>query len=271
MFRSIVLFAAGAMILAAQDDKVTVPFRDPSGAKTLKVSLQNGSVTVKGYEGKDAIIETSTATRVQGRERHSSNIPPGMHRVDGPNFGLDVTEENNIINVVGDNNAGHITIQVPVQTSLVLRSVNGGAITVENISGSIDANHTNGGISITNVSGSVLANTTNGKVIVSLNKVTPDKAMSFTSFNGVVDCDVAVSTGDIKANVMMKTNNGEIWSDFDLKLGAGGKPPVVENHQGKGGKYKVHIDRAMYGSDQRRCGPEMQFVTYNGNILIHKK
>ena len=71
-----------------------------------------------------------------------------------------------------------------MQTNLVLRSVNGGAIAVENISGSIDANHTNGGITITNVSGSVLANTTNGKVTVSLNKVSPDKAMSFTSFNG---------------------------------------------------------------------------------------
>ncbi len=87
-------------------------------------------------------------------------------------MGLDVTEENNVITVIGTNSsAGHLTIQVPVQTNLVLRSVNGGTITVENISGSIDANHTNGGISITNVSGSVLANTTNGKVTVSLNKV----------------------------------------------------------------------------------------------------
>ena len=265
MFRSIVLIAAVAGALAAQDDKVTVPFRDPSGAKTLKVSLQNGSVTVKGYEGKDAIIEASGHGSI--RDRRPSRVPEGMHRIDNASMGLDVTEENNVINVVGDNNAGHITIQVPVQTSLILRSVNGGAITVENISGSIDANHTNGGISITNVSGSVLANTTNGKVIVSLNKVTPDKAMSFTSFNGVVDVTLPA---DIKANVMMKTNNGEIWSDFDIKLSAGGKPPVVENNQGKGGKYKVHIDRAMYGSINGG-GPEMQFVTYNGNILIHKK
>jgi DUF4097 and DUF4098 domain-containing protein YvlB len=154
-----------------------------------------------------------------------------------------------------------------VQTSLILRSVNGGAITVENISGSIDANHTNGGISITNVSGSVLANTTNGKVTVSLNKVTGDKAMSFTSFNGTVDVTLPA---DVKANVMMKTNNGEIWSDFDIKLSASGKPPVVEDSRSKNGKYKVRIDRAMYGAINGG-GPEMQFVTYNGNILIHKK
>jgi hypothetical protein len=261
-----VLFAAAGAVLAAQDsgDKITVPFRDGSAPKTLKVSLQNGSVTVKGYDGKDATIEGSGRS---SRERRPSRIPEGMHRIDNFTMGLDVTEENNTITVVGSDSAGHVTIQVPVQTSLILRSVNGGAITVENISGSIDANHTNGSINITNVSGSVLANTTNGKVIVSLNKVTGDKAMSFTSFNGTVDVTLPA---DVKSNVMMKTNNGEIWSDFDIKLSASGKPPVVEDTRGKNGKYRVRIDRSMYGTINGG-GPEMQFVTYNGNILIHKK
>jgi hypothetical protein len=267
MLKQAILFAAAGLALAAQDsgDRVTVPFRDPSGAKTLKVTLQNGSVTVKGYDGKDAQIETTA--RISGHERRPSHVPEGMHRIDNMSMGLDVTEENNVITVVGNESSGHLTIQVPVQTSLVLRSVNGGAITVENISGSIDANHTNGGISITNVSGSVLANTTNGKVTVSLNKVSADKAMSFTSFNGTVDVTLPA---DVKANVMMKTNNGEIWSDFDIKLSASGKPPVVEDSRSKNGKYKVHLDRAMYGAINGG-GPEMQFVTYNGNILIHKK
>jgi DUF4097 and DUF4098 domain-containing protein YvlB len=267
MLRQVVLFAAAGVMLAAQDsgEKVTIPFRDPSGAKTLKVSLQNGSVTVKGYDGKDALLDTSG--RITGHERRPSHVPEGMHRIDNDRMGLDVTEENNVITVIGTNSSAHLTIQVPVQTNLVLRSVNGGAITVENISGSIDANHTNGGITVTNVSGSVLANTTNGNVTVSLNKVSGDKAMSFTSFNGKVDVTLPQ---DVKANVMMKTNNGEIWSDFDIKLSATGKPPVVEDSRSSDGKYRVHLDRAMYGTINGG-GPEMQFVTYNGSILIHKK
>ena len=265
MLRQVILFAAAGVMLTAQDDRVTVPFRNATAPKTLKVSLQNGSVTVKGYDGKDALIETKA--RITGHERRPSHVPEGMHRIDNDSMGLDVTEENNVITVIGTNSSAHLTIEVPVQTNLVLRSVNGGAITVENISGSIDANHTNGGISITNVSGSVLANTTNGSVTVSLNKVTGDKAMSFTSFNGRVDVSLP---SDVKANVMMKTNNGEIWSDFDIKLTAGGKPPVVEDSRSSNGKYKVHLDRAMYGTINGG-GPEMQFVTYNGSILIHKK
>ena len=262
---AILLAAAGVMLAAEDTDSVTIPFRDPNGAKTLKVSLENGSVTVRGYEGKDALIETGG--RINGHERRPSHVPEGMHRIDNMSMGLDVTEDNNTITVVGGNNTGHVTIQVPVQTSLVLRSVNGGSIEVENISGSIDANHTNGGIKITNVSGSVLANTTNGKVTVALNKVSPDKAMSFTSFNGTVDVTLP---GDVKANVMMKTDNGDIWTDFDIKLTASGKPPVVEDNRNKNGKYKVHLDRAMYGTINGG-GPEMQFVTFNGSILIHKK
>ena len=265
MLRRMILFAAAGVMLAAQDDKITIPFRDPSGAKTLKVSLQNGSVTVKGYDGKDATIDTTG--RITGRERRPSHVPEGMHRIDNDSMGIDATEENNVITVVGHNSSAHLTIMVPVQTNLVLRSVNGGTISVENISGSIDANHTNGGIAITNVSGSVLANTTNGNVTVSLNKAAPDKAMSFTSFNGKVDVTLP---SDVKASVMMKTNNGEIWSDFDIKLTAGGKPPVVEDNRSSKGVYKVHLDRAMYGTINGG-GPEMQFVTYNGSILIHKK
>lgn len=265
MLRQAILFAAVGVMLCAQDDKVTIPFRDPSGAKTLKVSLQNGSVTVKGYDGKDATIET--AGRITGKERRPSRDHEGMHRIDNDGMGIDATEENNVITIVGHNSSAHLTIMVPVQTNLVLRSVNGGTISVENISGAIDANHTNGGIKITDVSGSVLANTTNGNVTVSLNKVAPDKAMSFTSFNGKVDVTLP---SDVKANLMMKTNNGEIWSDFDIKLTAGGKPPIVEDSRSTNGKYRVRLDRAMYGSINGG-GPEMQFVTYNGSILIHKK
>ena len=35
--------------------------------------------------------------------------------------------------------------------------------------------------------------------------------MSFSSLNGTVDVTLP---SDVKAKLMMKTNNGEIWSDF---------------------------------------------------------
>ena len=40
-----------------QPDRATVPFSDPSRPKSLHASLINGGITVKGYDGKDAIVE----------------------------------------------------------------------------------------------------------------------------------------------------------------------------------------------------------------------
>jgi DUF4097 and DUF4098 domain-containing protein YvlB len=144
--------------------------------------------------------------------------------------------------------------------------VNGGAIVVENISGEIEAQNMNGAVTINNASGSVVANSMNGKVNVSLSKVTPNKPMSFSTMNGTIDVTLPA---DMKANLKMKTDNGDIWTDFDVKLD-GSHPPSVEDSRKSGGRYHVKVDKAMYGSINGG-GPEIQFVTSNGNIVIHKK
>ena len=263
------ILTAVSAVLAAQEpqpDRVTVPFRDASRPRTLTVNLMNGGVTVKGYDGKDAIIESSS--RGGDRRRRSSNVPEGMRRIDSLSGGLDVTEENNVITVHGGmSRSVDLTIQVPVQTSLNLKTLNGGSIVVENISGEIDAENLNGSVTVTNASGSVLAHSMNGKITVSLNKVTPDKSMSFSTMNGNIDVTLPA---DVKAKLKMKTENGEIYTDFDIRLDPSGNQPVVDDQRKSGGRYRVRIDKAMYGSINGG-GPEMQFVTYNGNILIHKK
>lgn len=264
----IVAAAFGATVARAQDDaadRVTVPFRDASKPRTVIVKLINGGMTIRGYDGKDAIIEGRG-----GRSRHSSrssNVPPGMHRIDSNGSGLDVTEDNNIITVHGGlMGSADVTIQVPVETSLKLQTLNGGKIVVENISGEIEAENMNGSITIAGASGSVLANSMNGKITVGLNRVTPNKTMSFSTMNGTIDVTLPA---DVKANLKMKTDNGEIYSDFDVRL-TGSHPPEVDDQRRSGGRYRVKLDKSMYGTINGG-GPEMQFVTYNGSILIHKK
>ena len=106
----------------------------------------------------------------------------------------------------------------------------------------------------------------NGKVLVSLNNVTPDKAMSFSTMNG--DIDVTLPA-DIKANVKMKTDHGDMFTDFDIKLDRH-PTSAVEDNRKKGGRYRVRFDRGTNGTINGG-GPEIQFTTFNGNILIHKK
>jgi hypothetical protein len=263
------LGAACCALLFGQDaaDRVTVPFRDPSKPGTLRVDLINGSVTVRGYDGKDAIIESTGRGRDRER-RHDREVPPGMHRIDGSGSGLDVVEDNNVITIKGGiMHSSDIVIQVPRQTSLNLKSLTGGKILVENISGEIDAENLNGGIEVTNASGAVVAHSQNGKITVSLSQVAPNKSMSFVTMNGTVDVTLPA---DVKANLRMKTENGEIWSDFDIKLDPAVRAPVVDDQRKTGGRYRVRIDRSTYGTINGG-GPELIMQTFNGTILIHKK
>jgi hypothetical protein len=263
------LGAACCALLFGQDDadRVTVPFRDPSKPGTLHVDLINGSVTVRGYDGKDAVIESTGKGRDRVR-RHAHDVPPGMHRIDNAGSGLDVVEDNNVISIKGGiMNSADIVIQVPRQTSLNLKSINGGKIRVENISGEVDAENLNGGIEVTNASGAVVAHSQNGKITASLSQVAANKSMSFVTMNGTVDVTLPA---DVKANLRMKTENGEIWSDFDIKLDQTARAPVVDDQRKSGGRYRVRLDKSMYGSINGG-GPELIMQTFNGSILIHKK
>lgn len=270
MIRVILLMlSAGCVFGWAQDaspERVTVPFSDPSRPKMVKVSLVNGGITVKGYAGKEVIVESRTTDGETGRRRRSA--PPGMHQIFAGGAGLQVEESENTVTIGTEriNSNAEISVQVPYDTSLKLSTVNGGNIVVDGVSGDVDVNNTNGAVTLTHISGSAVAHALNGKVLVVLDRVTPGKPMSFSSLNG--DIDVTLPA-DIKANVKMKTDNGEIFSDFDVRLTGSGHPPVVEGNRSGGGKYRVRFDRAVYGSINGG-GPEIQFTTFNGSIYIRK-
>src|SRR5271156_1479204 len=85
----------GAWSQDTQPDRVTVPFSDPSRPKSLHASLINGSITVKGYDGKDAIVEAHSG----GRHRERPDRSDGLHRIDTNATGLTVEEADNVITV----------------------------------------------------------------------------------------------------------------------------------------------------------------------------
>jgi Putative adhesin len=271
MQRVFVLVFSIAAIVAAQD-KVTVPLSNPAQPATVKAHLIIGSITVTVGSGPEVVIESQeeAGNRDRGRRRdRETNIPPGMHRIDSGGHGFNVEEDHNVVTVIPDLGGQHmnLAIQVPVNTSVELKTVNGGHIEVTGLSGDLDVEDVNGPVTLKNVSGSVSAHTVNGSLTVGLDRVTPDKPMSFSSLNGRVDVTLPA---DAKARLRLKTNNGAVYSDFDVKMEPDTSKPVVEDGRGQGGKYRIRMDRGVYGSINGG-GPEYSFQTMNGNILIHKK
>src|SRR5260370_19110353 len=171
-----ILAAAGVAAWAqdASSEHITVPFSDSSRPKVVKVSLINGSITVKAYNGKEVIVEAQGGDR--GRSRHRTEPPAGMHRIDtSPGLQVEESENTIVIGVSDINRTSEISLQVPVDTSLRLRSINGGNIGVVGVSGDLDIDNTNGNVTVSHVSGSGVAHTFNGPLLVSLDRVTPNK------------------------------------------------------------------------------------------------
>jgi hypothetical protein len=262
---SAVLTAAAAWGQEPAVDRVTVPFSDASRPRMLKASVLNGSITVKGYDGKDVIIETRS--RGDGRQR-APRRADGLRRIDVGSYGLTAEEQDNVVRVSTSPSHGDVdlVIQVPLLTSLQLRGQNNGTISVERVEGEMDIDNLNGPVKLMNVSGVVVAHSLNGEVQVVLDRIQSGKAMSFSSLNG--DIDVTLP-GDAKARVKMKSDNGDVYSDFDIKLEASASRTVEEGRSGKG-KYRVRVDKAVYGTINGG-GADMQFTTLNGKIYLRKK
>jgi hypothetical protein len=258
----------------AQDtdgERVVVPARDTTHPRKLDVSLMGGSITVQSYPGKEVIVETRAggSSKVKpGKEKPGKAVPDqaaeGMHRLDFPARGLSVEEENNLVTVrMQHARHGELVISVPPDTSLKLRTMNG-EIAVEGVKGELDVNSNNGKIALNNVSGSVLANTMNGTIKVTMDSVDANKPLSFSSMNGAIDVTLPA---DFKANVKLRTDHGEIYSDFDFKPGGGA---ITQPNNTADGKFKVKMDRTITGTINGG-GAEITFKTYNGTIYLRKK
>jgi len=246
-------------------DRLTIPFSDPSRPGTVRVNLISGGITVKGYAGKEVIVEA----RVENDERRNSRAEAkGLKRIPNTSTGLSAEEENNVISLSTGSvfRDVDVVLQVPSRTSLMLKTINDGDVIVERVEGEIEVNAINGDVTITQVSGSVVAHATNGDMKVTMQSAAPDKPMSFTSFNGDVDVTLPA---DLKANIVLKSDHGEIYSDFEIRMDPSANKPVVETTPGKKSKYRVTVEQTMRGT-LNGGGPEIQFKTVTGDIYIRK-
>ncbi|MBY0496404.1 MAG: DUF4097 domain-containing protein [Cyanobacteria bacterium] len=265
-----VLAAALIAPAAAQQqnavDQVTVPLTDASRPGLVDVSLVQGSITVRGTNRRDVLVTARPDTDDdRPRRRRFDADTDGLRRIP-QTAGFRITEEANRVKVSADSPNRRVTfeIEVPSRTNLKLSTVNDGEILVENIEGELTISNTNGGITMNNVSGSVMAGTTNGNVRASMARVTAQKEMAFTSLNGTVDVTLPPTT---KANLRLRSDNGDVYSDFDVQLQPAAAT-VTENRT-TNGRYRISRNRAIVGAINGG-GPEFELRTFNSNVYVRK-
>ena len=218
------LIASLSIAALCEANEIRIVASDSSRPAIVRAHVLNGSINVSGYDGNVIVAESRNVTATE----ESGNV-----------IRLHLTSDSSL------------TLRVPYATHLKLECTNGGNLKVDHVSGDLELSNLNGGVYAMNVSGSVVASSQNGRVMADFDKVTPGKDMSFTTLNGSVDVTFPAAT---KATVHMRSDNGSIESDFELKVGPG-----------------------TYGSGKSIAGtingggPDMTFRTINGNVHIRRK
>ncbi|MEO8505458.1 MAG: DUF4097 family beta strand repeat-containing protein [Acidobacteriota bacterium] len=198
--------------------------------------------------------------------RQKEDKSKGMHRIPNSGLGLSVEEAGNIVRIESESwrRTIDLKIKVPVGSSLKLGCVNDGDISVNGVEGDMELSNTNGSITVLGAASTVVANTVNGEVKVTFKKLASFKSMAFSSLNGDIDVSLPAA---IAADVRLSSDNGEIYSDFEIQLAQ--SPAQSKAERGPGGKFKVTIGKEMYGTINGG-GADLLFKTFNGDIYIRK-
>ncbi|MDQ4139595.1 MAG: DUF4097 family beta strand repeat-containing protein [Bacteroidota bacterium] len=268
LIAGIIIITTKPVVAQNENKNLTVALSKPGQPGSLKVELMNGSIKVTAHSGKDVIIGYSGRGddgNDRKRDRQNDAAAAGLRRIPNNSFGLEASEENNrvVVRTNSFNREMDLDIKVPRDFSVKLSTLNGGKIIVEGVNGEMEISNLNDDIRLTDVSGSVVANTLNGDLQVSLRKINPNVPMAFSTMNGKIDVALPANA---KFATKMKTDNGEIYSDFEMNFNKGDK----ENDMMKvGGGKSIKLDKWLYGS-VNGGGPEFMFKNFNGNIYIRK-
>jgi hypothetical protein len=249
-------------------NEFTIPLSDPAKRGRLKAHLNKGSITIKGTARKDVLVKYKSMDE-DGDHDHNKNkngSKTGMRRIGGGGMDLEAAESNNYVRVQSDswNNHINLEIEVPVGFDVEAHTYNDGDLMLTNVQGELELTNYNGEITALNVSGSVVATTYNGEIKVTFDKVTEGTPMSYSTYNGDIDLTFPST---LKNSFKMKTEQGEIYTDFDMNITSTG-PRKTEDK--RSGTYRVIIDDWKKG-DINGGGAEITLKNYNGDIIIRKK
>lgn len=298
--------ALAAPLAAAEPERLEVPLSDPSRPAVVEVGLVMGSIEiVAGEPGRIVILASSRDDERHVRslrgvpavpappappappghsvtpapapvpmprarvdeddERERRRDRAGMHRIPNVSVGLEVEEKGNRVEIGAASwmRPVDLRIEVPKASSIEASTVNDGDLVVRGLSGEISLSNTNGEIRISDVTGPVSASTVNGGITVSFGSTMAKAAMAFSTLNGDVDLTLP---GTAAVDVLLRSDNGEIYSDFDVALAP--RASRVEEDRSEG-RYRIAIARELAGKIGGG-GPEIFLKTFNGDILLRR-
>ena len=260
-----VLIGINRLVFAQENftEQIFVHLTHPDKSGLLVVEHFKGSITVTGYEGDLVMVEA--ALRGHAEEEVNGKDTEGMKLISAHEIELSAQEKNNTVTVFSNSHKKTIDldIKVPKEFSLKLNTVYNGKISVNNVIGEIEISNINGNVDMDNVSGSAMINTVDGDIEIRFGKITEGTPMAFTSVYGKVD---VMFPENSKISVKMKSDNGKIYSDFDLQME---NRKTKTDRSLKTGEKVIFPEKWTYGKINGG-GAEILLKSFDGNIYLRK-
>lgn len=246
---------------------------DPSSPVSILVDNLFGSIEVEGTRAE--MVELVARKTVKARDRDkirtaeaevsldiSQNGNAFEFYVDGPFRDKDEDGWRRRHRDPGYRVEYDFVLKVPQRAEVVLKTVTGGDISVNNIEGPFDVRNVNGKITLTAMAGYGKAHTVNGPVKVDFSR-NPMNDCSFKTING----DVSLSfSGSLSADFWLKTFHGDALTDYQVTH----LPPRPVVKKKEDSRFVFKSDR-FTGVRVGQGGPAISMDTLNGDLLINKK
>lgn len=188
-----------------------------TSAKKVVFSVDDTDLIIEGHNSAEVIITTDDYE--EPPERAKGLRPLYTTGQDNTGIGLEVKETGGVLQVSNASNESmEYVIKVPKGMNIQVEELSwqSGDVTIKNIDGEIELKCKGADIELENVSGPIVANTTSGDITVVFSKVNQNQPTSISNVSGFIDVTLPAAT---KANFMLKSVTGEVYTDLNLDLG----------------------------------------------------
>jgi predicted membrane protein len=222
------------------------------GIEWIKIESK-ADITVKTHSSKELLIKGGSRSQVPKKASGLKLV--GEAGTDNTDAGFYVIKEGNTLIVRNLKKNERALIYLPSSQNISVVTTWQGDIAINGFLGEVEATaRLNGNINIQDISGPLTANSLNGTIDVTFVKVNQSSPITIYSTNGALDISLPENT---PANLSLRTTNGEVYTDFDLKM-----------PDKKG--LRAIATKKVYGSINNG-GVKIQLKTTNGNMYLRKK
>ncbi len=223
-----------------------------NGVQWVKIESKS-DITVRTHSSNELLIKSGPSVETPERAKGLKLVGEGG--TDNTSIGFSVIQDGNTLIVTNLRKSEGAEIYLPKNQNVSAKSTWNGDIEIDGFAGEIEADaQLNGSVKILNVNGPVTANTLNGELTVEFGTVKQGSPISLYSTNGAVDVSLPANT---PANLSMSTINGNVYTDFDVKLSEkDGLKSVL------GRKISASINNG---------GVDITLKSTNGNMYLRKK